>query len=131
MLEGLLVRDVMQRHVVTIHCQRSVAEAERLLVARRISGVPMVAQDGHLMGVVSKHDLARFRLEHPEADARAVMVYEIGTAESVLVGCEETIAAAARLMVQKHLHRLIVVHDGRPVGILSSLDMARLVARLA
>jgi len=58
-------------------------------------------------------------------------VYEVGTAESVLVGSEETVAAAARLMVQKHLHRLIVVHDGRPVGILSSLDMARLVARLA
>jgi predicted transcriptional regulator len=122
------VEEIMERNVKTIHCQRSVADAERLLVENRISGAPMVASDGHIMGVVSTTDIARFHRQNPTVNAEEALVYEIGTPETVTIEPCDSVVKAARTMVERGIHRLIVVQAGIPIGILSSLDIARLVA---
>lgn len=52
-------RDVMTTDVVTVDLDTSVREIARLLLARRISAVPVVAADGRLAGIVSEGDLVR------------------------------------------------------------------------
>lgn len=64
------VGDVMNRKVLTIHCQNTVSQAEDFLVANQISGAPMVATDGQIMGVVSKTDIARFHRDSRTSDPR-------------------------------------------------------------
>ncbi len=41
---------------------------------------------------------------------------------------DATVAEAARLMVEHSVHRVLVVDGGRPVGIVTTLDLARLIA---
>ena len=128
MMDPILVSDVMERCVHTIHCQQSVAEAEDILSSNRISGAPMVASDGQIMGVVSNTDIIRFHHESRHADPEAQMVYEIGTPIVVTVDEQATLREAAGLMAKREIHRLVVVRGGIPVGILTSLDVTRLFA---
>src|SRR5262249_55087997 len=53
----LTVADVMTREVVTVGPETSVAEIAQILHAKRISGVPVVAADGSVVGIVSEGDL--------------------------------------------------------------------------
>jgi CBS domain-containing protein len=48
------VGDVMSREVVTVPPGASLKEAARLLVEHRISGVPVVDNQTHFVGVVSE-----------------------------------------------------------------------------
>ena len=54
---AMLVEDVMTRQVVAVPPGEPLAEVARLLAERRVSGVPVVAGDGRVLGVVSEADL--------------------------------------------------------------------------
>ena len=58
----LTVADVMTREVVTVGPETSVPEIAQILHAKRISGVPVVAADGGVVGIVSEGDLMRHAL---------------------------------------------------------------------
>ena len=51
------VKDVMTRDVVTVEPLTPLKEVARLMVERRISGVPVVEVDGTVVGVVSEGDI--------------------------------------------------------------------------
>ena len=57
----------------------------------------------------------------------AEMVFEIATDDVITVEESDTIATAAATMVDNRIHRLIVLRAGIPIGIVSSLDMAKLL----
>jgi CBS domain-containing protein len=58
-----LVRDVMQENVVTATPETPVSGLVELLERERISGVPVVGDDGRLLGVVSMRDVIRLARE--------------------------------------------------------------------
>lgn len=61
----------------------------------------------------------RLRDEH----VRDAMVEHV-----ISVAPDASVAEAAQLMVEHSVHRVLVVDDGRPVGIVTTLDLARLIA---
>jgi CBS domain-containing protein len=155
------VRDWMQSEVRTVPPDLSLAELEERFLQHRVTGFP-VAVGGRLLGIVSRSDVVRqLSVEQawaetlsdyyhdwtgmaPEGPSLAEIGAEMGRriegmhVEDVMVkapitvGPDEGIAAAARLLVERRIHRVPVVEGGRLVGILTSLDLARLVAeRLA
>lgn len=63
------VQDVMQRDVVTVTPDTSVLELLRLLVANQISGVPVVSEDGEILGVVSTTDVIRLGAREAEVES--------------------------------------------------------------
>lgn len=125
---ALIVSDIMERNLQTIHCQSSILEAEAILARNRITGAPMVSTDGHVLGVVSVTDITRFRHEHAKEDPADRLVFEIGTPITVTVDAGATLRNAALEMTRHQVHRLVVVSGGVPVGIVSALDLVAQVA---
>ena len=140
------VADVMSLDVVSVAPDAPIKEVARLLVERRISGVPVVTETGELVGVVSETDLVRKsdgvarRGEEPAnwlfgTDEREALRREGRTAAEVMsrpaitVEAGRPVADAARLMVKRSVNRLPVVDDGRLVGIVSRADLVRTFAR--
>jgi len=126
---AVVVSDIMERCVKTIHCQCSVRDAEAFLAEHGISGAPMVSTDGHVLGVVSVTDVTRFRYEHAQDDPADHMVFEIGTPITVTVEAGASLREAATEMTRNQVHRLVVVSAGRPIGIVSALDLVAQMAR--
>ncbi|GIW42164.1 MAG: hypothetical protein KatS3mg076_2741 [Candidatus Binatia bacterium] len=137
----LEARDVMVREVITVSPETTLAELEDLLTSQRITGVPVV-RDGKLVGIVSRSDIVRYFslkralgtiLSKKNEDARLgeldhLRVEEFMAHDPITVAPNTPLEEIARTMVRKRVHRVVVTEGDRIVGLLSSLDVVRLVA---
>lgn len=147
-------KDVMQRDVLTVGERWTIAEALRLFTQRRISGAPVVDAAGNLVGVISLSDIARAavgreRKNQQENDFyRTTLVYdfpsdmpvepydEIPVCEvmtPLVIDASEDLPVPrlAALMVDLHIHRVIITRAGKIVGIVSSLDVLKVIRNQA
>lgn len=119
------VSQAMHHGVLTCSREASLARVAELMATHRVHCV-VVTEDGQggdsLWGLVSDLDLvaaASVRdLEHQSAGATAAT-------EALTISPEETLQRAAQLMTEHGTAHLVVVDPKRrPVGILSTLDVA-------
>jgi CBS domain-containing protein len=129
----LSVADLMTVDPHVVNRSAPVEEAEQLMAHQRISGLPVIDDDGGLVGVVSRSDLGYLtRPKIRELMSRwqtPLKVEEIMTAPPVTVRSSMSITNAARVMLEHEVHRVVVVdHASRPIGVLSAIDFVELVA---
>jgi CBS domain-containing protein len=149
-LMQLTAADLMSEALVVIPQEMSLQAAAHLLSKHQVSGAPVVDESGVCVGVLSATDFLRWadrgkqaahtsRAAEPEywptwqivepdtLPGDAVANYM--TACPVTVPPGALLADLARMMVDAHIHRLIVVNgQGRPRGIISSTDILAAVA---
>lgn len=125
------VDEAMTRGLVTVRATALLQEAAELMDAHRVHGLPVVDSGGALVGVLSQTDLLRARVvEHLWTNLRGLAVRHVMTAPAITIGLHASLDAAADLMEQKRVHRLVVVGpDGTtPVGVLSVTDLVHVMA---
>ena len=148
------VKDLMNPDIMTVADDMATDAVAQYLVEREISGAPVVDQQGHLIGVVSMTDLGRNLAEPADGDAprrsgfyrdiaadltledlgqryvedRAVSVRDVMTPVIHQVPVTASAAEAARLMIDQHIHRLVVTDGKEPVGMITSLDLLKVIA---
>ncbi|MBI3775972.1 MAG: CBS domain-containing protein [Gammaproteobacteria bacterium] len=121
------VRDIMSPVVCTIPRTTLVCEVEGIFVAKQISGAPIVDNAGKIVGIITKSDIVRF--DFTGGDPAEAAAWEIASPSVITVPPSCTLKSAAQLMLDKHIHRLLVTNDGEMVGLVSALDFVRLVAQ--
>jgi CBS domain-containing protein len=145
----LTANDLMSRDVVMLPKDMSLRAAAHLLAQNQISGAPVVDAEGRCIGVVSATDFVRWaekgkhaaRPEPTESnchcawqlvDAAELPPDQVGahmTCDPVMVSPQTSIMVLARLMLDAHIHRVVVADDHhRPVGIVSSTDLLAAIA---
>ncbi len=118
------VKDLMSRHVVSITPEESAALAARLLTRHNLGMLPVCAQDGTLLGVVTDRDIIT-RCVAASEDASRVPVQDIMTRELETLSPADRGEDALRRMSRCQVRRLPVVEAGQVVGMLSLGDLAR------
>ena len=129
------VSGVMRTDLATVRPETPLADVTRVLDERRISALPLVDGAGAIIGVISRKDLlhaGRLRAgAHPAR--RAALSLPEWTALAIATRPARTCAPgtrlcdAARLLERHRIHRLFVVEGDRPVGVISTLDLAAAV----
>jgi CBS domain-containing protein len=123
------VKELMSHPVVTVPSASRLDQAARLMWEFDCGIIPVTNDDGRLAGVVTDRDICMaaytqgqplHHIEVTSAMAKAVIaVYENDSIDSV-----------ERLMQENQIRRVPVLdHDGRPVGIVSLNDLARVTAK--
>ena len=133
MADRLRVRDLMSKPVRTLGPNEPVAGADELMRMERIRHLPVLDEAGALCGIVSQRDLFRGALARALGDAESVeakllgllRVKDVMNAPVVTASPDETVAEAAARMVDGKLGCLVVVEDGRMLGILTESDFVR------
>jgi CBS domain-containing protein len=140
------VKNVMTKRVVTVGPRISLKQVAHLLVVKRVSGLPVVDDDGSVLGIVSEADIlvkergrpGRGSLldhlletngsqvtKHDARDAADAM-----TSPAITIRPERPIAEAAALMLDRCVNRLPVVDkQGKLVGIVTRADLVRAFVR--
>jgi CBS domain-containing protein len=131
-LESVSISEAMHRGVVTCRPETPLHTVARVMAAHRIHAVVVEpGADGRDWGLVSDLDLAAAAADGLPG---GVTVGRVASAPSVFARPEETIARVAQLMRDYETHHVVVVDRGgggdRPVGIVSTLDVADVVAEL-
>ena len=123
-VEKTPVVTIMGRRVVCIAPDTPIGMVRDLLLERGLTGAPVVAPDGAVLGFVSRGDLLRAQA--------ATTAGEVMTPLAVTVSETATIAEASALMALEGVHRLPVVNNamsGHVVGVVSALDVLGWLAR--
>jgi CBS domain-containing protein len=118
-----LVKDVMTADVAAVQIQVSARAVAELLDTRKISAVPVVDVDCHVVGVVSEADVLHHRFTGRTAGS-------IMSSPAITVLADQAADVAASYMEQNRVKRLPVVDDcGRLVGIVSRSDLIHAYTR--
>ena len=123
----LTVRDIMTANVYTVEADASAEEAAWGLTRRHIGGAPVRDSRGNLVGVLSKGDLV-----NPEPSQwikGEATVGDLMNPDVFAVYAEDPALAAAAGMVQRNMHRVIVLdEEQKMIGIVTSMDIVKAVA---
>lgn len=140
--------DVMTANVITVAPDTPVRAVAEILLENRISAVPVVDEDGRLLGIVSEGDLIRQVDPHGvrswwlrvfSSPSQRVNEYlkshgttaaHVMTKDVVTVGEAATLGEVAELLEERQIKRVPVMRDDKIVGIVSRSNLLQgLVAR--
>ena len=125
MKKGTRVADVKPYGIYSCYELTPLKEAARKMVTEDISSVVIVNEAGFLRGILTRTDLVRAYLE--SENWAELPIKEYMSSEVVTVSGRDTLIKVAKLLQDKHIHRVVVVkeEDGekRPVAVVSDSDL--------
>lgn len=117
------VKDLMSGHPITVNSEETVAAAARILSRHNVGALPVTAQNGKLVGMLTDRDIA-IRCVAANFDPNITRVKAVMSSGAVTVPAGESELQAARTMGKHRVRRLPVTENGRLVGMLSQGDLA-------
>jgi CBS domain-containing protein len=128
-LNDIRVHELMSRRVTSVHPGTSVERAVRLMEECNCGALPVVGDNGVLVGMVTDRDIA-IRIVGRGRDARIAIVADCMTERVFACYANESVAECMRQMARHQVRRMPIVDDrGRLVGILAQGDLARHAGR--
>ncbi|GAA1002470.1 hypothetical protein Aple_000560 [Acrocarpospora pleiomorpha] len=147
-MRHVTVKDVMTWPVISVVENTCFKDIAGMLLTHAVSALPVLDDDGHVVGVVSEADLLRkeeFRERFPgeryrpptpsgqdlgTGKARGVVARQLMSTPAVTVGEEVSVISACRLMQSRGVKRLPVIDEhGRLAGIVSRCDLMKVFIR--
>jgi CBS domain-containing protein len=121
------VGEAMSSNLISISATASLAEAAGILDTHRITGLPVVDDEGALIGVLSQTDLVRARAnQHLVSNWPGLPVGQIMTKPVLTISAAASLEEAAKVMETHRVHRLVVTDPAaKPIGIISTSDLVR------
>ena len=141
---------IMTTDVMTVHVDTTIEEVARLLTTRRVGSVPVVDDENRVVGVVNDEELFTSEMGIPFSAVRAPVLFEkwarperaaeiyanarrnkardVMSHEFMCVDTNDSVGHITQLMVEQNLHRVLVTRNSRLVGIITRLDLIRMLA---
>ena len=115
--------DVMTYPVVTVSPEGAADRGNQACCfAITSAGMPVVAADGGLAGIITEHDIMNFALSGEAADTT---VEEAMTRQVIVFAPEADVATLVNALGTRHIRCVPIVDKGRLVGIVSRRDILR------
>lgn len=128
----LSVRDYMTRDLITFKPDQSVEEVITLLIKNRISGGPVVDDNGQLVGVISEGDCIKhisesryFNMPLEDSKVSSRMIRDVET-----INGNMNIFDAANKFLNARRRRFPILEDGQLVGQISQKDILKATVQL-
>lgn len=146
----MLIQDIMTRAPITVKSSSSIADAARLLLDNHISGLPVVDDNGAIVGIVSEGDFLRRgeldterrrsafleffvspgRLADEYVRAYGRLIGEVMTSPVKTISPQALVSEAVETMERDGINRLPVVDGEKLVGIVTRSDLLRALANI-
>lgn len=144
----MLAKDVMTTAILTVTPETDVGEIARTMLDAHISAIPVIGEDGSLLGIVSEGDLMH-RIESetrrrpswwlrllatPQEPAERYLrefgrrARDVMTKEVITVAPDTPLTEIAAMLEKYHIKRVPVMDGGKLVGIVSRANLLRGVA---
>jgi nitrogen PTS system EIIA component len=143
--EGLSVGDIMIHNVITVSPDDTLRNVANIMFQYNFDGVPVIDEDGNLIGDVSGKELIRSALpdygklvsDKPELEPfenllrheDSLRVRDVMRPDAPTISETAPLIEAAATMISRDVDRLMVVHGNKLVGIISASDIISKVIR--
>ncbi len=119
----ILVRDIMTKDVKKVRSDSTVADVVRKMNKFDIGSV-VVVQGERPVGIITERDILR-KIVEPRIDPTAIKAKQIMSSPLITVNEDTNLEEAARLMTKNAIKKLPVIRNGKLVGIVTTMDLAR------
>ena len=143
-------REIMTRDVIAVRPQTSVRDVAALMVEKRFSGVPVLTDEGKIVGIISESDLLHraevgterrrkwwFRafgdsnqLAQDFAKAHGLKAHDVMSRYVISVREDAELRDVADILDNRRIKRVPVVEGNRLVGIITRGDLVRALSRM-
>ncbi len=146
----LKAKDIMTKDVISVFPETEILHAAKLLLERRINGLPVIDEEGHLKGIICQSDLIAQQKKLPlpsffvmldsfiplsspksiEKELQKIAAIKVGeamTPEPLTVDAETSLEDVATLMIKNNIHTLPVLEAGKLVGVIGKEDILRTI----
>ncbi|MCJ2166027.1 MULTISPECIES: CBS and ACT domain-containing protein [unclassified Pseudodesulfovibrio] len=136
----MLIANWMTTDVVTITPDRSMMKASKVMKDKNISRVPVVDEDGKILGIISDRDIkdaspskaTTLDMHELYYLLSEIKIKDIMTKKVVTIRQDETVEKAAVLMLEGHFGGLPVLDDdNRVVGIITDSDIFKVLVEIS
>jgi CBS domain-containing protein len=110
--------------VVTVAPQQTVAWVVKVLAQNRIGAVPVISEEGQLIGIISERDIIRGMSEHADA-VLALAVDQLMTRDVKTCSPEDELVDLMEVMTLQRIRHLPVIQNGALHGIVSIGDVVK------
>lgn len=117
---NIKIADLMAKRVISAQPHHSVDHVRGIFERNRIHALPILGPDGEVRGIVTTADAAR-KLKG-DSPVRRIMTERV-----YCVPAYNDVSVAARIMRKHKIHHVVVTHEKRVIGIISSFDLLKLV----
>jgi CBS domain-containing protein len=124
-MRSVKVADYMATRLIVLKPTDTVFDAMHAFLDHRISGAPVVDDDGRLLGVLSETDLLEVVIQDSYHDQAVGNVADYMKSPPETVDADADIYSLAERFRAERRHRYPVVRDGRLVGQISRRDVLR------
>jgi CBS domain-containing protein len=144
----MLAKDVMTRDVITVRPEDKVDKAVQILVDNRISGVPVVDENRHVVGIITEKDLMikaselkvpfyvtlfdsiifldnPLRFNNEIKKYTAVLVKDAMTSKVIAVEEDTPISEIVAVMQKRRINRVPVLRHDKLIGIITRNDIMK------
>ena len=144
----LKAKDIMTRNVTTVRAATTIEDLARTLMEHKISGAPVVDDNGDLIGIVTENDLisrdkrlhiptvmrlfdafivleSQSKIEKEIKRMTAITVNDIYTKEAITVTEDTPVQDIATIMSEKKVHLIPVVEGKKIIGIIGKIDLIK------
>lgn len=129
------VREIMSQPVITVPWDRSILEASGLMQSETIRRLPVVDDEGIVVGIVSLGDVREGMSVYqtanpyaPDSDDILLAVDEVMTTPAITVGPDDRLVDVVRLMLEHKIGGIPVVDNlGHAVGMVTESDVFRVM----
>lgn len=128
------VEEIMHSGVLTCQRETPIQEVARQMAEQDVSALVVTTTEGNMVGLISRTDLVNARLyEQYWKHWRGLTAGHIMVTDVVSVTPSDTVQHASRLMMERKIHRVVVVEESgegmKPIGVLSITDLVRDIAQ--
>lgn len=153
-ISELVAKDIMQSSMVCIGLHEKLDEIGQRLIDSQVTGMPVV-EEGRLVGIITRSDVVRAPVhlksmdeyvsdrlrenslqQEPSTEVEAfrsrlknLTVADVMTTGVITCAPDTPVQEIGTKMIRHHIHRIVVVDNDRPVGIVGSLDLVKLLVR--
>ena len=143
------VEEIMASPVIVANENETLREVAIKMMSNRIGGLPVINDDGELVGFLSETDFTAkkqsipfSRIEAPQLfgkwvnkddidemynEAKKIKVKEVMSEKVITLHPDDSIEEFIEKIMEHKFHRYPVVKDGKPVGIVSRRDLLKLI----
>lgn len=127
------IGDLMQVDIVSVRPDATIKETVSALATAHVSGLPVVDQEGRMVGVISSSDIIAAEAAMDNEKGRTALftqtsVRDVMGPRPYTIGPSAEVREAARHMHYAGVHRLFVTTEDRLLGVISTSDIVRAVA---
>ncbi|MGR3179253.1 MAG: CBS domain-containing protein [Candidatus Anammoxibacter sp.] len=135
------VGDVMKKDIHSVKRDTTIMEIVKILCINRISGIPIVDDENHIIGIISEKDVLRAmypsqaeyyedpscrnfdEIEQRYANIISMNVEQIMNRNTITTSPDEPLLKASSTMLVRKIRRLPVLDNGKLVGIITQSDI--------